>query len=225
MRSKLNKIDRLILSGYLIVTFSVFLSYMFRYGRGDYNFSEYFVNYSSGFVRRGLPGEIFMRIPGITRESIFFTLLTIHLLALISNYLLIYRISKKIGLSGSQIVVFMLHPSLVGYYSWSYSNAFKKDLIMEIFILLIVYFFLLYFDKRHINRLITYLILSLITMPFFMLVHEIIFFISAAVYAVMFYRIFLNHELKDFIVAYNKKIILFIFHFVYISVNCSLSCF
>jgi hypothetical protein len=219
MTSRLNKINNYILPTYLIITFSVFLSYAFRYGRGDYNFSEYLVNYSSGFVRRGLPGEIFLSIPNISRDDIFFILLAIHSFAFIANYFLVYKISKKIGLSELQVIIIMLHPSLVGFYSWSYSNAFKKDLILEVFILLIVNLFLSYFNKNSVNKLITFLILSLIAMPFFMLVHEIIFFLSAVIYIVIFFRIFFNSDLRHHITGYHKKITIFVSVFV---LNCLL---
>jgi len=218
MKKLFYKIDTFILPTYLIFTSAIFLSYTLRFGRGDYNFSEYFVNYSSGFVRRGLSGEIIMIFQNLSRENIFYILLTVHLSALLLNFFLIYRISVKMEFSRTQKIIFMLHPSLAGYYSWSYSNAFKKDILLESFVLIIVYLFLTNYNKSNINRLIKILIISLIVMPIVMLVHEILFYISSILYLLIFYRVFVINEFKSHIARYRARltmlIILYVLNFI-----------
>jgi len=216
------KIDEVFLSFYLIVTVMVFLSYILRFGKGDYNFSEYFINYTSGFVRRGLTGEIILNFPKLSSGNIFHILLAIHLFFLLLNFFLMFKIAYKLGLSRAQQIILVLHPGLVGYYSWSYSNAFKKDILIQTFLLLVVYLFLTNYHKETIDRLLNYLIITLMCMPFIMLLHEITFFLMSILYLIIFKRILLIlkiwYDLKNHFLCYFKfgtLIVLYLLNFIF----------
>lgn len=219
--SKFSKrIDKAFLPFYLIVTAVVFLSYILRFGKGDYNFSEYFINYTSGFARRGLTGEIILNFPRLNSGHVFTILLTVHLLSLLLNFFLMLKITFTLGLSRAQQIILVLHPGLVGYYSWSYSNAFKKDILIQTFLLLVVYLFLTNYNKEGINRLINYLILSLMFMPIIMLIHEITFFLLSILYLIIFRRIFLmkkiSHDLSNhFYIKFATLIFLYLLNFIF----------
>jgi hypothetical protein len=157
-----------------------------------------------------LTGQIILLIPGIGAQQIFYFLILLHSTALLFNFMLILKISEKMNFSKTQKYILLVHPSLVGYYSWSYSNAFKKDILIESFILTLTYLFLTHWKKNGINTFINLLIGSLLLMPVFMLVHEIVFYLSSVLYLYIFYAILNSTNLKKLIKSYSLKFIVLI---------------
>ena len=120
---------------YIIVTFFFFVAVIPTYidiisGKffNGFAYNELFVNYSNGFVRRGLFGSILINIyqtfnihPNIV---IGFTFLTIYSL----NILIIFNLLKKYREFSLIYIFILLNPSLILFNIYDHSTIFLKKI-------------------------------------------------------------------------------------------------
>jgi hypothetical protein len=166
-----------ILYSYIFVTFALLIKYIFKYGKGDYSYSEYFINYSTGFTRRGLTGELILKSPDFIQSNIFLILTMLQIVALAYNFILLFKIGKLLDLSQVQKFFLLFFPSFIGYSSWSYSTAFKKDSFIIAFLLTFVYKYLVLKSRSDPHVLLRFCFYSLLFAIPLMLIHEVIIFI------------------------------------------------
>ena len=164
------------------------IKYISRYGKGDYSYSEYFINYSTGFTRRGLTGELILKSPDFIQSNIFLILTMLQIVALAYNFILLFKIGKILNLSQAQQFFLVFCPSFIGFSSWSYSNAFKKDSFIIAFLLTFVFKYLVLKNRSDPHVLITFCFFSLVFSIPLMLIHEVIIFIIAPFIMVILVR-------------------------------------
>jgi hypothetical protein len=163
-----------IVSFYLFFTFAYLIKYISKYGEGDYSYSEYFINYSTGFTRRGLTGELILRSPDFIQHNIFLILTMLQVVTLFYNFFLLFKIGKILNLSRTRQFLLVFCPSFIGYSSWSYANAFKKDSFIIAFLLTFAFKYLVLESKSDPHITIRFCFSTLVFSIPLMLIHEAI---------------------------------------------------
>lgn len=179
-----------LVSTYLILTFALLIKYISRYGKGDYSYSEYFINYSTGFTRRGLTGELILRSPTFVQSNIFLILSALQVIALAYNFLLLFKIGRILDLSQTQLFFLVFCPSFIGFTSWSYSCAFKKDSLIFAFLLTFIFRYLKLENKNDPHVLLKFCFFTLLFLIPLMLVHEAVIIIIAPFLFIILLRAF-----------------------------------
>ena len=113
----------------------------------SYSFNELFINYQSGFIRRGLLGEIAWQFHSILKIDfrIFFSIIffIIHL----SNFFLLFLLLKKYFQNKFLFVFIIFSPSLILFHIYDPNMYFIKDSLIKFSILFHAYIFEK-FDKK-----------------------------------------------------------------------------
>lgn len=184
---------------YLIVTFFFFIATIPTYldiisGKFFYGFAynELFVNYSNGFVRRGLFGSILINIYqtfNINPNAVIgLTFLTIYSL----NILIVLNLLKKYRDFVLIYIFILLNPSLILFNIYDHSTIFLKDCFSIFTILLHSLIFSLNNKERYLS------LFKLILVPLLIisiLIHELqIFFI--AIHFLITLRFFQKYSLN-----------------------------
>jgi len=130
--NKLNKNDKLFYFTSSIVIFSFFsllFYFSFKYILNIWAYSDAFINYSEGFIRRGLLGELmiffsenFSIKPGVFHSSFFMT-------ATIINILLFLLLLKDYSSSKFIFVFILFNPALILFPLYDNGGYLRKDII------------------------------------------------------------------------------------------------
>ena len=135
----------------------------------SYSFNELFINYQSGFIRRGLLGEIAWQFHSILKIDfrIFFSIIffIIHL----SNFFLLFLLLKKYFQNKFLFVFIIFSPSLILFHIYDPNMYFIKDSLIKFSILFHAYIFEK-FDTKNYEKYLFYLIFPIII--FLILTHE-----------------------------------------------------
>tara|TARA_Y100000816_G_C26079658_1_gene568858 strand:+ start:194 stop:1483 length:1290 start_codon:yes stop_codon:yes gene_type:complete len=167
---------------FIIINYSYFYLNLFSLiDVNSYAFNELFINYQSGFIRRGLLGEIFWQINKFTSidPKIFFSIL-FFILYMIQFYLF-FKILNKFQISITIFIIVIFSPSLLLFHIYDPNMYFIKDIFIKLSFLLHGYLFL---KSKKINtfneKYIYYLKFFIIpVLAFTILIHEYqIFYIS-----------------------------------------------
>lgn len=136
----------------------------------DWNLSEWLINYSDGFVRRGLWGEIILYLYNTFNIDIAQSIIWITIISTTALILFTIYFFKKFKLS------FFLLPNsiLLGSFAMHKIISHRRDALMLLLIFLALYFYKKWIEDRG-RRLIYYILLSL-TGIFVILTHEASFF-------------------------------------------------
>jgi hypothetical protein len=105
-------------------------------GGSSYQTADWLINYSGGFVRRGLFGELFLAIPvdgSIGIWVLFIIQLSLHGLVLYFGYLMIQRR----GFSWLSIAVW-LGPASLGFFAWDAGSPFRKEVLAYVVLIALV---------------------------------------------------------------------------------------
>lgn len=185
-----------------------FRSYSYNY-ENSYSFSELFLNYEGGFVRRGFLGQVFLYFysffqisPIIFFSSIFFF---IHIL----NILLLFKIVENTNYPLEIKILILFSPALLLFPIYDYNMFFIKDAFIKFLILFHAYIIIV--TKNNLDKYLIYLKFLVIPLIFFtnILIHEYgIFFIF-----VHFLFSLCAYQLK-------KKFFLIIYFFLFLSIFC-----
>lgn len=178
-----------------IFIFSVlFLSQKFLYPT-DWTTSEWMINYQSGFVRRGLSGELFFRLHQISEIPIRYLIFYFEIFILIVFFTLVYKFFQNVYLNELLIFLFFCPIFLL------FPVAENEVLVRKEYLLLSLYIFYLILILNNNNFL--YLII-LIFLPMMNLVWDgMNFYIYFFIFS-FFFKKNLN----------NKQIIYFFFSFI-----------
>ena len=178
-----------------IFIFSVlFLSQKFLYPT-DWTTSEWLINYQSGFVRRGLSGELFFRLHEISEIPIRYLIFYFEIFVLIVFFALVYKFFQNVYLNELLIFLFFCPIFLL------YPVAENEVLVRKEYLLLSLYIFYLILILNNNNFL--YLVI-LIFLPMMNLVWDgMNFYIYFFIFS-FFFKKNLN----------NRQIIYFFFSFL-----------
>tara|TARA_B100000787_G_scaffold169252_1_gene159931 strand:+ start:2585 stop:3874 length:1290 start_codon:yes stop_codon:yes gene_type:complete len=180
MKEKINNkfinalIIKCILFFLIIITFTYFyLNLKGGIDTSNYAFTELFINYQSGFIRRGLLGEIFWQLNKYfsVQPLIFFSYL-FFIFYLIQIYL-IFRIFKAYKNFYFISIIIFLSPALILFPIYEINLYFIKDILIKLSILLHGYIIIKYRNekdnKKYIDNL-KFILIPVLTVV--MLVHE-----------------------------------------------------
>lgn len=196
------KIYKIVNNNYLELIFSliflIFICYFYRSFSSDFSISNYaynelFINYHSGFIRRGLLGEIYFKfetIFGISHKK-FFGILFIAFYTL--EITLFYIILKKIKNFKFLITIIALSPALLLFPIYDTNIYFVKDLFIKISIL--IHAIIINAHKYDLKKYSTYLKYFIIPLLFIniLFIHEYqILFISIHI----LFTTYVNHKNK-----------------------------
>jgi hypothetical protein len=96
-------------------------------GIEDWGYSEFLINYSQGFVRRGLTGEFALLIEKQKIIS-FYTLLSIFLLAAhITNVIILWLIVKRLIPHNNRAKLLLVAPGILLFPIWDTNAFIRKD--------------------------------------------------------------------------------------------------
>lgn len=96
-------------------------------GIEDWGYSEFLINYSQGFVRRGLTGEL---APLVEKQKIisFYTLLSILLLAAhITNITILWMIVRRLIPHNNRAKLLLVAPGILLFPIWDTNAFIRKD--------------------------------------------------------------------------------------------------
>jgi hypothetical protein len=192
-------INKYFLELIFFLIFLIFVCYFYKsfsndFSTSNYSYNELFINYHSGFIRRGLVGEIFFKLNSILDIShkVFFCLLFITLYTL--EIILFYIILKKLNNFKILIILIIFSPALLLFSIYDTNVYFAKDVIIKISILFHAIIINTY--KNNLEKYSIYLKYFIIPFLFFIIlfIHE---------YQVLFISI---HVLFTFYVNHKNKI-------------------
>jgi hypothetical protein len=111
------------------ISLCVLIPYLFIKNMGieDWGYSEFLINYSQGFVRRGLTGELALIIAEQTTFS-FYTILSLFLLAAhITNIFLLWRIVGLLATYNNRAWLLLAAPGILLFPIWDTNAFIRKD--------------------------------------------------------------------------------------------------
>ncbi len=188
-----------------------YLNYNESFVTQNYALNELFINYQSGFIRRGLLGEIAWQLNILFEidPKLFFSLffLTIYL----AQFYFLLRLFKRF-VSFKLIFIFIfLSPSLLLFHIYSPELYFLKDGLIKLAILIHAFIFYHFVNcKKDYDKYIIYLKFLIIPILFLIiLTHEYQFF-SISIHFLVSLGIYnKNYDLQKIIKIYSPLIIPF----------------
>jgi hypothetical protein len=198
---------------FLIISYGIAHIYTNKFF-SSYSFSELFINYQSGFIRRGLFGEMFWQINSFftINPKYFFGLIFLFLnIAQLFLYFKILSFNKNKFLLTIYIIFF---PSLLLFGIYDYKVYFLKDIFVKISILLhaFIIIYLKYYKKKEIYcAFLIYLIIPLLVI--ISLIHE---------YQVVFLSVHILFSYYYFKNYLKKKIYYLKYYFILLILSCLL---
>jgi hypothetical protein len=126
----------------LLFLITIFLSIAARQfddskrGGAAYQTADWLINYSGGFVRRGLFGELFLSIPvpgSIGIWLLYLVQLSLYGAVLFFGYLMI----RRQDFSWISIAVW-LGPAVLGFFAWDEGSPFRKEVLSYIVLIALV---------------------------------------------------------------------------------------
>ena len=135
----------------------------------SYSFNELFINYQSGFIRRGLLGEIAWQFHNVFKIDfrVFFSI--IFFITHVANFILIFFLLKKYLQNKLLFIFIIFSPSLILFHIYDPNMFFIKDSLIKLSILIHAYIFEK-FDIKKYNKYLLCLIFPIIL--FLILTHE-----------------------------------------------------
>ena len=177
MKKTFTNLVILIIFGLILLNvFSILLLDEF-YLRSDWGIGEYLVNYSNGFLRRGLLGSIYLDLYNYSPKFLDYAIY-IKIFAII---LLLYLITKDLNFY-SQALIFLIPSGILFFSVDTYTtvqNFYRKEILIYFFYFL--YIFILFKNNFFIKQKNKYLLFTIIFLVLnFILIfyHEGILFFS-----------------------------------------------
>jgi hypothetical protein len=174
----------------MLIFFGVFILYYKHDVGNDSSLSDWLINYSGGFVRRGLIGQIAIEFSNFFSFKLRDSILIFQVFSFIIYYTFVFLFLRKV-ITNRLIVLTIFSPIFI-FYPIAEIEAFgRKEII--IFLLVTLYFF------SNITNLTTQLIFKLIVFPLSILIWEPV---------IIFYPYLLLVDLASFqINRFNKNFI------------------
>lgn len=176
--SRLNFIGSLfiIILCYLTVDQAFYLAADALSMKGDFWLTaDWVINYSNGFIRRGLLGEILLKICQFLNLDLIKVTINLQLLLIILFVILSLILYFKTTKTFVEKAIFCSPAFYIGFCYWTPRGGFRKELILVTIFALLVVIKLLFKNKLQDNYYVTF---SLLLYTLFGLTHEMIIFFS-----------------------------------------------
>jgi hypothetical protein len=186
---------------FLIINYA-FFNYRILFRENGYILADWLINYSGGFVRRGLMGHFFYLISKSFNLSIIHFIFFFSTTIYISSIYFFYNIVKD-KLDNNLVLIFLFLPSTFLFNFFDPLTVGRKEILVFFFFS----FYYLNLDKiiENINYKILIFFLSIVTI----LTHEIMFFSIPYIFAIKYLHII--KKIKKFdIKDYYLEILIFI---------------
>jgi len=167
-------------------------------------YSNLLINYSAGFVRRGLLGEIFININEIFNVSSLYFFTTIFFVAYFLQIFFFYRILEKYKNYKLLLTFIILSPVLLLFYIYDLNIFLAKDVFINLAILFHVYIVNKKIDINSYNKILYFLIFPILILS--MMSHENqVFFLPFHFLITLYF--FSNKEKENYNLKYIKPYI------------------
>jgi len=223
INKKLNPIQAIFLG----ITFNIFCySIMFfralmGSARQDWGYSEFLLNYSEGFIRRGLSGTALIKIYEIFGLDPYLFLTVLLSIILISILIIFYYLLKSTKVKASTIIFLSANPLLLNAPFLSVT-MFRKDWLIILGLMLHAYYArLILLEKITTTKYIVFLVFLVFYSQIVILTHEI------TILFVFIHYVLLKNIIHYFswpeVLLIRKIYLLFIFiqasTFIYLTMN------
>ena len=185
----------------MLIFFGVFILYFKHDVGNDSSLSDWLINYSGGFVRRGLIGQIVIEFSNFFSFNLRDSILIFQLFSFIIYYSLVFLFLRKM-ITNRLIVLTIFSPIFILYPIAEIEAFGRKEII--IFLLIILYFL------SNITNLITQLIFKLIVFPFSTLIWEPIIIFYPYLFLADLVSFEINRFNKNFIYLFLSYLVVFL---------------
>jgi len=222
-----NKINSLKNKYFLNSIFFFIFILIFIYGIGhiytnkyfsNYSFSELFINYQSGFIRRGLLGEIFWQINSFFNINPKFFFGLIFLFLNITQLFLYFKILSFYKNKFLLIIYIVFFPSLLLFGIYDHKVYLLKDIFVKISILIhaFIIIYLKHCKKKEIYcTFLVYLIIPLLVIVSLIHEYQVIFLSIHILFSYYYFKNYLKKKiyyLKSYFILLILSILLIYFN-------------
>ena len=141
----------------------VAISYQEIIGNG-WAYSNLLINYSAGFVRRGLLGALFINANDFFKISPLHFFTTLFFIAYFFQIFFFYKILEKYKDYKLFISIIILSPVLLFFYIYEENVFLSKDVFINLSILFHAYIINQKFDVKKYNKILYFIIIPIITL-------------------------------------------------------------
>lgn len=164
----------------------------------SYSFGELFINYQSGFIRRGLLGEIFLQINNffVLDPKFFFGF--IFLFLNIVQFILYFKILSFNKNKLLLVIYILFFPSLLLFGIYDHKVYFLKDIFVKISILLhaFIIIYLKYYNKNELYIIfLAYLIIPLLVIISLIHEYQIVFLSIHLLFSYYYFNNYLKRKI------------------------------
>jgi hypothetical protein len=185
----------------MLIFFGVFILYFKHDVGNDSSLSDWLINYSGGFVRRGLIGQIVIEFSNFFSFNLRDSILIFQLFSFIIYYSLVFLFLRKM-ITNRLIVLTIFSPIFILYPIAEIEAFGRKEII--IFLLIILYFL------SNITNLITQLIFKLIVFPLSILIWEPVIIFYPYLFIVDLASFKIDRFNKNFIYLFLSYLVIFL---------------
>jgi len=180
------------------------ISYQEILGTDKWAYSNLLINYSAGFVRRGLFGEIFINIHDVFNVSSLYFFTTIFFIAYFLQIFFFYKILEKYKNYKFFLTFVILSPALLLFYIYDLHIFLAKDVFINLAILFHVYIVNKKIDIQFYNKILYFLIFPILILN--MMNHENqVFFLPFHCLITLYF--FINKKKQNYNLKYIKPYI------------------
>jgi hypothetical protein len=194
---------------FLFIIISIFfltkLSFSYHEILGDkWAYSNLLINYSAGFVRRGLFGELFIHINDFFDISPLYFFTTIFFIAYFLQIYFFYRILEKYKNYKLFLTFIILSPVLLLFSIYDLNTFLSKDVFINLSILFHAYIVNKKVNTKNYNRILYFMLFPILTLN--MMNHENqVFFIPFHILITLYF--FSNSKKEKYNLKYIKPYI------------------
>ncbi len=141
----------------------IYISYEEILGDG-WAYNNLFINYSAGFVRRGLLGEIFFQVNEFFNIGPLYFFTTILFFAYFLQIFFFYKILKKYSDYKFFVTIIILSPVLLLFYIYDLNVFLTKDVLINLTILFHVYIVNKNVDEKNYKKILLFVLIPLLTL-------------------------------------------------------------
>jgi hypothetical protein len=163
------------------------ISYEEILGNG-WAYNNLFINYSAGFVRRGLLGEIFLQANEFFKISPLYFFTTVLFFAYFLQIFFFYKILKKYSDYKFFVTIIILSPVLLLFYIYDLNVFLAQDVLINLTILFHVFIVNKNVDEKNYKKILLYVLIPLLTLNL------------------------INHENQAFFIPFHLLITLYFFN-------------
>ena len=165
----------------------IYISYEEILGDG-WAYNNLFINYSAGFVRRGLLGEIFLQANEFFNIGPLYFFTTILFFAYFLQIFFFYKILKKYSDYKFFVTIIILSPVLLLFYIYDLNVFLTQDVLINLTILFHVFIVNKNVDEKNYKKILLFILIPLLTLSL------------------------INHENQAFFIPFHLLITLYFFN-------------